>query len=197
MNIEDLKRRKKELKITFEELSAKTDIAVSTLKEIFRGATKSPRIDTLEAIEKALQIDSDEERIRSIGGFSLPPQHSIKIYGEVVCGKPVEAWQTDEGYVSIDYPNPEEYFGLRVKGDSMINVGIRPNSILIVHKQEWAENGDIVVACINGESTTKRYKKQGDIIFLMPENNRYEPIIVTEKDVFRIFGKVVECKVRF
>ena len=79
----------------------------------------------------------------------------------------------------------------------MINVGIRPNSILIVHKQEWAENGDIVVACINGESTTKRYKEQNGIILLIPENSKYEPIIVTENDTFRIFGKVVECKVKF
>jgi transcriptional regulator with XRE-family HTH domain len=57
MNIEDLRKRKKELDITFEELSEKTDIAVSTLKEIFRGATKSPRIDTMQAIEKALNLD--------------------------------------------------------------------------------------------------------------------------------------------
>lgn len=197
MNIEELKKRKKELKMTFEELSQKSGIPVPTLKCIFTSRTASPRIDTLEAIEKALQIDSDEEQIKSIGGFNLPPQHSIKIYGSVVCGKPIEAWQTDEGYVSIDYPHPEEYFGLRVKGDSMINVGIRPNSILIVHKQEWAENGDIVVACINGESTTKRYKEQNGIILLIPENSKYEPIIVTENDTFRIFGKVVECKVRF
>lgn len=196
MNIEDLKKKKKELKMTFEELSEKSGIPISTLKYIFTSRTSAPRIDTMEAIERALDISNDD-RIKSIGGFSLPPQYNIKIYGEVVCGKPVEAWQTDEGYVSIDYPNPEEYFALRVKGESMIGAGILPNSILIVHKQEWAENGDIVVACINGESTTKRFKKQGDIVLLMPENNRFDPIVVTENDTLRIFGKVVECKVRF
>lgn len=196
MNIEELKKKKKELKMTFEELSKKTDIAVSTLKEIFRGATKSPRIDTMEAIERALDISNDE-RIESIGGFSLPPQHNIKIYGEVVCGKPVEAWQTDEGYVSIDYPHPEEYFALKVKGESMIGAGILPDSIIIVHKQEWAESGDIVVACLNGESTTKRFKRQGDHILLVPENNQFDPIVITENDTLIIFGKVVECKVRF
>lgn len=197
MTIEELKRQLKSKKITYKELSGLSQIPIQTIQKIFCGLTKNPRVDTMQAIEKALQVDSDEERIKSIGGFNLPPQHSIKIYGSVVCGKPVEEWQTDEGYVSIDYPNPEEYFGLRVKGDSMINVGIRPNSILIVHKQEWAENGDIVVACINGESTTKRYKEQNGIILLIPENSKYEPIIVTENDAFRIFGKVVECKVKF
>ena len=197
MNIEEIKKELKKQKLTYEDLAKKTNLNLSTIKKILSGVSRFPRVDTMQAIEKALQVDSDEERIKSIGGFNLPPQHSIKIYGSVVCGKPVEEWQTDEGYVSIDYPNPEEYFGLRVKGDSMINVGIRPNSILIVHKQEWAENSDIVVACINGESTTKRYKEQNGIILLIPENSKYEPIIVTENDTFRIFGKVVECKVKF
>ena len=197
MNIEEIKKELKKQKLTYEDLAKKTNLNLSTIKKILSGVSRFPRVDTMQAIEKALQIDNDEEQIKSIGGFNLHPQHSIKIYGSVVCGKPVEEWQTDEGYVSIDYPHPEEYFGLRVKGDSMINVGIRPNSILIVHKQEWAENGDIVVACINGESTTKRYKEQNGIILLIPENSKYEPIIVTENDTFRIFGKVVECKVRF
>ena len=47
------------------------------------------------SVDYILGRESDEERIKKIGGFNLPPQHSIKIYGEVVCGKPVEAWQTD------------------------------------------------------------------------------------------------------
>ena len=56
MNIETLKRRKKELKMTFEELSALSDVSISALKDIFRGDTPHPRIDTIQAIERALGI---------------------------------------------------------------------------------------------------------------------------------------------
>lgn len=142
------------------------------------------------------EID-DEDKIKAIGGFALPPMRTIKVYGEVVCGKPVCEWETDEGTVSIDYKYPEEYFALKVRGDSMINAGIRPKSIVIVHKQSWAESGDIVVACLDGESTLKRYKAKDGVIVLMPENPAYEPIIVPKKSNLYIFGKVVECKVRF
>lgn len=142
------------------------------------------------------EID-DEDKIKAIGGFALPPMRTIKVYGEFVCGKPVCEWETDEGTVSIDYKHPEEYFALKVRGDSMINAGIRPKSIVIVHKQSWAESGDIVVACLDGESTLKRYKEKDGIIVLMPENPAYSPILITKKAAFYIFGKVVEVRVSF
>ena len=61
VDIETLKRKKKELKITFDELSDKSGIPVSTIYDIFRGITKAPRVDTLEALENALEISEEKE----------------------------------------------------------------------------------------------------------------------------------------
>ena len=194
MNIEFFKKIMKEKKITYEDLAEKAGLSISTIKKIFSGIAQYPRIDTVQAIEKALGLDDYEERIKAIGGFPVADKYAIPLVAEVACGKPVETPEYLEGYVYVDYPHPEEYFALRVHGDSMTGAGITPKSILIVHKQNYAENGDIVVACIDGESTIKRYQKNGDIIFLMPENSLYAPIPVTEKNEFYIFGKVVQIR---
>lgn len=82
----------------------------------------------------------------------------------------------------------EDAFLLRVKGDSMIDAGIFDNDIIIVKRQNVAENGDIVVALIDDEATVKRFFKESDHIRLQPENKAMEPIIV--KDV-KILGKVI------
>ena len=120
--------------------------------------------------------------------------YPIPLLGSVVAGVPIEAQEDLEGYVYISFHPKEEYFALRVHGESMINAGIRDNSILIVHKQPYATCGDIVVAMLNGEQTVKRFKMYGDNIFLMPENPDYEPIPVLKGADFLILGKVVEVR---
>ena len=99
-----------------------------------------------------------------------------------------------EGYILINREPKDEYFALRVNGESMINAGIHHNSILIVHKQPYAENGNVVVAILNGEQTVKRFKLYGENIFLMPENPAFEPIPVLKGSDFFILGKVVEVR---
>lgn len=194
MEINKIKEYMKKNKITYAELAARSGVPIQTLSKIFAGITPNPRIDTVQAIEKALGLDDYEERIKAIGGFPVTDKYAIPLVAEVACGKPVETNENIEGYVYIDFPHPEEYFALRVHGDSMIGAGITTKSILIVHKQNYADNGDIVVACIDGESTIKRYQRNGDIIFLLPENSSYAPIPVTEKNEFYIFGKVVQIR---
>ena len=137
----------------------------------------------------------EDKRIQSIGGFNVPDKYLIPIVGQVVAGKPVESPENIEGYVYIEHKNAQDYFALRVSGDSMINAGIVPGSLLIVHKQNTANNGDIIVASVDGESTVKRYKENAGAVFLMPENSAYNPILITEKTAFYIFGKVVEVRV--
>lgn len=120
--------------------------------------------------------------------------YPIPLLGSVVAGVPIEAQEDLEGYVYISFHPKEEYFALRVHGESMINAGIRDNSILIVHKQPYATCGDIVVAMLNGEQTVKRFKMYGENIFLMPENPDYEPIPILKGADFLILGKVVEVR---
>ena len=114
--------------------------------------------------------------------------------GRVVADKPISEQEDLEGYIYIKYRPSEEYFGVRVFGDSMINAGIPDGAILIVHKQEVAESGEVVVAMLNGEQTVKKFKIIGTSIFLMPENPKYDPIPVTKDDQLIILGRVVEVR---
>lgn len=170
-----------------------------TLKKIAEFFNVS--VDYLLGVEPKLSIDTtDTAKIKKDPAIQdeveLNDVYPIPLLGSVVAGVPIEAQEDLQGYVYINYKPKEEYFALRVHGDSMINAGIRDKSVLIVHKQAWANCGDIVVAMLNGEQTVKRLKVFGDNHnFLMPENPAYEPIPIIEgKDELIILGKVVEVR---
>lgn len=185
-------KRKKELKLTNKDIANISAIPLSTIEQIMCGKVKAPRLDTVKAIERALEIKNDFVILDEV---ELNDNYLIPLLGSVVAGIPIESQQDLEGYIYISHRPAEEYFALRVHGDSMKNAGIMDKSVLVCHKQEIAENGEIVVAMLNGEQTVKRYKIHGNNIFLMPENSDYLPIPVTPTDDFVILGKVVEIRV--
>ena len=199
-----IKELRKEKKITQDKLAKDLKIARSTLA-MYEINKSEPDQATLIKIADFFgvsvdyllghDVSEDEKRIHAIGGFNVPDKYLIPIVGQVVAGKPVEAPENIEGYVYIEQKNAQDYFALRVSGDSMINAGIVPGSLLIVRKQNAALSGDIVVASVDGESTVKRYKENAGAVFLMPENSAYSPILITEKTALYIFGKVVEVRV--
>lgn len=117
----------------------------------------------------------------------------IPLLGSVVAGVPIESQEDIEGYIYIDQRPTCDYFALRVNGQSMKNI-IPDKSIIIVRKQESADNGDIVVAMLNGEQTVKRFKHIGYNVLLMPENPDFDPIPILPTDDFHILGKVVEAR---
>ena len=197
MNVQYWKALKKEQKLTFDALSEKSKIPKRTLEDIFSGRTPNPRTDTVEAIERALGIYTSrkiEKDPALLDEVELQDYFPIPLLGSVVAGVPIESQEDLEGYIYISYRPKEEYFALRVHGDSMINAGIQDGSVLVVHKQECAENGDIVVAMLNNEQTVKRLKIFNNNLFLKPENSSYDMIPITEKDNFIILGKVVEVR---
>lgn len=109
--------------------------------------------------------------------------HKAPIVGSIPAGYPAFALEDIEGYASIPYEDEENYFFLRVKGDSMINAGIHTGDLVLIRKQKCADDGQIVAARVNGdEATLKRYKRQGDTIILLPENPNYDPKIVSVQD---------------
>ena len=81
-------------------------------------------------------------------------------------------------------------FMLRTYGDSMIDIGIRKGDLIVVKKQNYANDGDIIVALVDGETTLKRFFKEGSKIILHPENKTMKDIIVKECD---IQGVLVSC----
>lgn len=195
-DLELWKKIKKEKKLTYDDIANLSGVSRRTIIRIFTDANSNPTNYNVEAIEKALGLNDVNEAnlIRQIGGFPIEDKNRILLVGDVVAGVPIEASEYIEGFVYVSYPNPEEYFALRVHGDSMIGAGITEKSILIVHKQQYAESGDIVVAFVDGKSTVKRFKEINGLKFLMPENNNYEPIPITDKIDFYIFGKVVQIR---
>ena len=115
----------------------------------------------------------------------------VPVVGTVAAGVPILAAEHIETY----YPVPAEKlsnkqtFFLRVKGDSMVNIGIMDHDLVLVQQQHSANNGDIVVALIDDSATVKTFYKESDHIRLQPENDYMEPIIVKEN--LNILGKVI------
>ncbi len=114
----------------------------------------------------------------------------VPLLGRVTAGLPILAVQEVEDYVPYSGGgyDPQELFALRVQGTSMINAGIMDKDVVIVHRTPAANNGDIVVALIEDEATVKRFFAEDGHIRLQPENDAYDPIIVSECTVL---GKVV------
>ena len=115
----------------------------------------------------------------------------IPVYGRITAGQPITAVEDiGESFpVPMSLAHNRELFMLKVSGESMINAAILDGALIIVQTQPTAENGDIVVALINGEeATVKTFYKENGHIRLQPENDAMSPIIVTNVDVL---GKVV------
>jgi repressor LexA len=120
--------------------------------------------------------------------------NNIPIVGQVAAGTPVLAEENIEGSIAIDptyMRGSENAFALKVKGDSMINAGILEGDLVIVSPVQEVKNGETIVAMINGEVTVKNFEKKRNLIQLNPENDKYQPIIVTGEDEFSVIGKVV------
>ena len=117
-----------------------------------------------------------------------PQENQVPIVGNVAAGSPILAQECIEDYLTFDTGGRDgEYFALRVRGESMINAGILPDDLVVVHQQPAANNGEIVVALLGDEATVKRLKRQGREVWLLPENPAYQPIDGREA---RILGKV-------
>lgn len=117
-----------------------------------------------------------------------PPAGRVPIVGTVAAGTPILAQECIEDYLAFDTGGRDgEYFALRVRGESMLNAGILPGDLVVVHQQQEACNGEIIVALIEDEATVKRLKRKDGHVWLMPENEAYSPIDGTHAS---ILGKV-------
>ena len=144
---------------------------------------------------RALKITGE-----NVGSAKDTDMLEIPLVGQVAAGLPILAEENIEEYVKLptsmvkQNTKSEVTYMLKVKGDSMINVGIYSGDYIIVSKCQTAENGQIIVALIDNEATVKTFYKEKDHIRLQPENDTMEPIIV--KDA-QIIGKVVGLIRRF
>ena len=116
-------------------------------------------------------------------------QGQIPVIGVVTAGVPILAFENQEGTMAWD--GDPSCFALRVRGDSMINAGILNGDKVVVRPQQTAMDGQIVVARIGDEATVKRLRRRDGRVWLMPENDAYEPIDGTEAELIGLVKAVV------
>ena len=142
-------------------------------------------------LERLGFIRRDPSKPRALELVDAPrPPRPLPLVGQVAAGVPILAEQNIEDYVDVPalLRRSDDDFLLRVEGDSMIDAGIHNDDLIVVHRQSTAENGDIVVALVGDEATTKRFFREGSRIRLQPANDLYEPIVLDQVD---LVGKVV------
>lgn len=157
----------------------------------------------METLEKNGYIRRDPTKPRAIEIVDDSFQQvrtemaSIPIIGTVAAGQPILAEQNIEGYfpMPVDMVPNAETFALKVKGDSMINVGIFNGDRVFVERCQTARNGDTVVALIDDSATVKTFYKEGGHYRLQPENDTMDPIIVDEVTILgTVFGVFRLCR---
>ena len=126
-------------------------------------------------------------RKRAIVTTSRPGQ--IPVIGVVTAGLPILAVENQEG--SISWDGDPSCFALRVRGDSMINAAILSGDLVVVRPQNYADDGQIVVARIDDEATVKRLRRRNGEIWLMPENENYAPIDGSEAEIIGLVKGVI------
>lgn len=142
----------------------------------------------LQALQEAglLQASGAKGRKRALVTGARPGQ--IPVIGVVTAGVPILAVENQEG--TMPWPDPG-CFALRVRGDSMIGAGILDGDKVVVRPQQTADDGQIVVARLEDEATVKRLRRRGGQIWLMPENDAYEPIDGSQAQIIGLVKGVV------
>ena len=158
-------------------------------------AVQSAR-DYLEALVRDGLLDKEPGKAR---GYRLPARSGhltvlVPLLGRVQAGALTTASEHPDGYLPVQSARArDELFALRVRGESMRDAAIVPGDVVIVHRQESALSGDIVVALVEDEATVKRLKLRAGRIELHPANPAFDPIVPDPAQV-RILGKVIEVR---
>ena len=169
---------------------------VREICEAVRLKSTSSLHSHLETLERNGYIRRDPTKPRAMeildDTFGLTRREMVQVpmIGTVAAGQPILAEENIEDYFPIPaelLPNSQTFM-LRIKGNSMINVGIFDGDQVIVEQTSTADNGDIIVALIDDSATVKRFYKEDGHYRLQPENDEMDPIIVSELNVL---GKVI------
>jgi DNA polymerase V len=123
-----------------------------------------------------------------------------KVSGSVVAGFPSPAEQYLEPPLDLNeflIKRPAATYFVRVEGDSMIGAGIHEGDLLVVDRSLRPANGDVIIACVDGDFTVKTYRRDKDGIHLEPANDTYPVITLKSGQQLDYFGKVTACIHRF
>lgn len=175
------------------------------------GKEISPSIQCIRQAAQGMNMDFDslfalldgKVAVNTAKQSPILKGREIPVLGRVAAGIPINAVTEiiDTEEISEEMARTGEYFGLKIKGDSM-EPRIYDGDVVIVRQQDDAESGDIVIAMVNGDDATcKRLIKYSSSIALISLNSKYEPMLFTDKEVLekpvRVIGKVVELRGKF
>ena len=142
-------------------------------EEHLRALQRKGMIDLIPGASRGIQLKD-----------SLREQMGLPLIGRVAAGKPILAEEHIEARYQIDPKifQPKAHYLLKVKGMSMKDIGIIDGDLVAVHRTPEVRSRQIVVARLDNEVTVKRYKQEGKIVWLLPENDEFEPIRVDLKE---------------
>ena len=193
-------------KTTVYRVSKATGSPGSTFTD-WKNGRSSPKSDKLKKIADFFGVNldallgTDKGKSSEVAGYmSVKARKMVPVIGEIRAGSPIITEETLLGREFADIDNADDYFYLKVRGDSMKNCGIIDGSLVLFHKQSYAESGDIVACLVDGEcATIKRFVQQGKHVMLRPENEDYTPIKLSTDDFesgsARILGVASEVKI--
>lgn len=190
----NLKKLRESKKKTLTQMSQEIGIGRGTINNYEVGRTE-PNIANLEklsnyfgvSIDKLLGIKDEETEIQPIDSWK-----NIPIIGNIACGLPILANENIDGFQAIpsNLVPQDNVFGLKCKGDSM-EPTIKNGALVIIHQQPTIEDNEIAAVLINDSATLKRVKHVDNTILLLPDNQKYSPIVLNENDDNRILGKMI------
>lgn len=186
--------------ISQNELARRVGMAKSAISRYFNRTREFP-LNRADQFAKALGLETEY-----LLGVSLPEEtieerplpenlkpitkvNRIPIVGSIAAGKPILATENIDSYLLLG----QEYradFALKIKGDSMIDVGINDGDLALIIKDRPVTNGDIYAVLVDGEATLKKVYRNDDYLTLQPCNSKYEPLMVKEEDNPYIIGKL-------
>ena len=206
MDYKIIRREREKAGISQTDFAKMIKVTKQTLYKYEQGIITNIPSDKIEEIANALGVspsyimgweDTTEEPAPKRKGVAIP------VLGHVAAGIPIEMIEDiiDTEEIPEDMAKHGEYFALKIKGDSM-TPSINNSDVVIVRQQEDAENGDIVIATVNGnDAVCKRLKKYSDGLSLISLNPAYEPLYFNTSEIqgtpVKIIGKVVELRRKF
>jgi len=181
--------------MTQKELGLKVGVKHNTISA-YENGTNEPEQNTLFAIADVLGV-SINDLFPSPTNMepAAPDLARIPVLGSIACGEPIFAEENISEYIymPVDRLPSGRLFYLRAKGSSM-EPTIPDGSLVLIREQPEVESGAIAAVIVNDdtEATLKRVKYQGNMMILMPDNPKYEPIVVTPDNHVRIIGRAVQ-----
>ncbi|MCB0726826.1 MAG: transcriptional repressor LexA [Ignavibacteriae bacterium] len=176
---------------TLKEIADKFGITIGTVQDHIYALQKKGYLERKKDIARGFKVIKTPEE-RNIAKLKSDVD-MIPLYGNVAAGEPIFANDNIQGYVTMEKNSRghQIHFALKVKGESMTDSGIYDGDIVIVRKQDTAEDGEIVIALLDDEATVKTLRNKRINAYLEASNSKYKAII---NKPFQIIGKVIELR---